>query len=82
MRFWRTSQQKKWKKIIKQGFEELYTQRLIEENIVKQKLSRLRPHRLRLSWLKPHRLTSHRRGSIGSLGLKLGVGGRGTKEII
>ena len=37
----------------KQGFVELYTQRLIEGNIVRQKLSRpklyrLRPHRLRL----------------------------------
>ena len=42
----------------KQGFVELYTQRLIEGNIVRQKLSRLklyrlRPHRLRLWWLRP-----------------------------
>ena len=37
----------------KQGFEEGYTQRLIEENIVRLKLFRLRLHKLRLSWLRP-----------------------------
>ena len=36
------------KVITKQGFVELYTQRLIEGNIVKLKLSKLRPHSLKL----------------------------------
>ena len=35
----------------KQGFVELYTQRVIEGNIVRLKLSRQRPHRLRHSRL-------------------------------
>ena len=38
---------------IKQGFIEGYSQRLIEGNIDRLKLSRLRPHRLRLWWLRP-----------------------------
>ena len=40
----------------KQGFVELYTQRIKEGNIVRQKLSRLRPHRQKLHRLRPHRL--------------------------
>ena len=36
----------------KQGFEELYTQRLIEGKIFRLKLSRLRSHRLTLSMAK------------------------------
>ena len=39
--------------IIEQGFVELYTQRLIEGNIVRQKLTRLRPHRQKLHRLRP-----------------------------
>ena len=50
--------------ISKQGFEEGYTQRLIEGNI-STRFSRLKPHRLRLSKLRPHglrlsRLRPHR----------------------
>ena len=41
----------------KQGFVELYTQRLIEGNICKIKLSSLMLLRLRLSKLKLHRLS-------------------------
>ena len=35
--------------MLKQGFKEVYSQRLKEGNIVRLKLSKLRPHRLRLS---------------------------------
>ena len=70
--------------IIKQGFVELYTQRLIEGNIVRQKLSRLRPHRQKLHRLRPHRLTSHRLGLHRLSGSDWGGGGggRGSSEII
>ena len=42
-------------KLFKQDFEEVYNQRLKEENIVRLKLFRLRSHRLRLFRLKPQR---------------------------
>ena len=74
------------------AFIEVYTQRLIEENIVK--LSRLRSHRLRLSWLRPIVLGSVGCGPIGlgslkwspigygSLGLMVKRRGEGHNEII
>ena len=46
----------------KQGFEELYTQRLKEGNIFRLKLSSLRLHMLRLSRLRYHRLRFSRLG--------------------
>ena len=49
----------------KQGFVELYNQRLKEGNIVRQKLSRLKPHRPRVSRLRPHRLRLSRLYPIG-----------------
>ena len=65
--------------ILKQGFEELYNQRLKEGNIVRKrlsrlKLSRLRSHRQKLHGLKPYRLRPLGWGSpgwssIGSQGL-------------
>ena len=39
--------------VIKQGFVELYTQRLIEGNIYRLKLFRLKLSRLKLSSLRP-----------------------------
>ena len=58
----------------KQGFEEGYSQRLIEGNIFRLKLSRLRPHRLRLSSLRSHGLRLSEFEAMG--------GGVGYKEII
>ena len=53
----------------KQGFEELYTQRLIEGNISRLKLSKLRPHRLGLS-------------RLGLSWSEAGVGGGGQRNYI
>ena len=55
----------------KQGFIEGYSQRLIDRNIVMQKLSRLklsrlRPHKLKLSRLRPHRARLYRLKLYGS----------------
>ena len=58
---------------MKQGFVELYTQRLIEGNIVKLKLSRLRSGMAKVS-------DSRGGSSYKDLGLSLG-GGSSYKEI-
>ena len=78
--------------IMKQVFEEDFTQRLKEGNIIRLKPSRLRhhrhrlrPQRLRLSWLMPHRLEPSRLrlSRLRSHRLKLSeVGVRGGHEII
>ena len=59
--------------MLKQGFEEVYSQRFKEGNIVRLKISGLRLHRLRLYRL--HRLDWVKVWTLG-------YGGRGVDEII
>ena len=71
---------KKTALIFKQGLVQDYTQRLIKGNIYRQKLSRLRPHRL--GWAKGYGLRLDRLSLYGSE-TGVGVVGRGgSSEII